>query len=164
VGLSLSPDGWAEIDSLLAALARDGRHPLTREQLDALVAADAKQRYSYDPAGRRIRANQGHSLPVDLGLPESAPPAVLHHGTHRGALRAIRRQGLRPMGRHAVHLSADAESAAAVGARRGEPVVLRVDAAGMHRDGHRFQRSENGVWLVAAVPARYLREPGARLA
>ncbi|POM24343.1 RNA 2'-phosphotransferase [Actinomadura rubteroloni] len=158
IGLVLDASGWTDVAALLAAAARHG-FPVTRAELDAVVASDAKGRYALDAAGLRIRANQGHSVPVELGLPVAAPPPVLFHGTVRRALDGIRRDGLLPMGRHAVHLSPDRATAERVGTRRGRPVVLTVDAAGMAADGHEFRVSANGVWLVAAVPPRFLALP-----
>ncbi|HEV7625722.1 MAG TPA: RNA 2'-phosphotransferase, partial [Streptomyces sp.] len=120
-------------------------------------ASSDKQRYAIDEDGEQVRANQGHSVTVELGLPAAEPPEWLYHGTVDRFLAAIRTEGLRPMNRHAVHLSPDRETATAVGARRGRPVVLPVEAGAMHRDGHTFRMSENGVWLVDAVPPQYLR-------
>ncbi|GAA1572036.1 RNA 2'-phosphotransferase [Streptomyces globosus] len=157
IGLHLDPQGWVEIDDLLAAAAAHG-FPVTRAELDHVVAANDKQRFAVD--GTRIRANQGHTVPVDLALPEADPPAHLYHGTVAAALDAIRAEGLRPMARHHVHLSPDRETATRVGARRGRPVVLGVDAAAMRAAGHVFRISANGVWLVDAVPPRFLRLPG----
>lgn len=105
----------------------------------------------------RIRASQGHTVPVDLGLPPAEPPAYLYHGTVGHALESIRNEGLRPMDRTHVHLSPDRETATKVGARRGRPVVLPVDAGAMHRAGHTFHVSANGVWLTASVPPAFLR-------
>ncbi|MBW5483078.1 RNA 2'-phosphotransferase [Streptomyces bambusae] len=156
IGLVLDPHGWVEIDDLLAAAAAH-RFPITRAELDHVVAANDKQRFAVD--GTRIRANQGHTVPVDLGLPAAEPPAYLYHGTVAAALHAIRTEGLRPMRRHHVHLSPDRETATRVGARRGRPVVLSVDAGAMHADGYVFHVSANGVWLVDAVPPPYLRLP-----
>ncbi|MGW1622412.1 RNA 2'-phosphotransferase [Streptomyces sp. NPDC002172] len=156
IGLSLDEAGWVEIDTLLAAAAAHG-FPVSREELDHVVAANDKQRFAIE--GTRIRASQGHSIDVDLGLPPAPPPPYLYHGTVARNLEAIRDEGLRPMNRHDVHLSADRETATRVGARRGRPVVLSVDAAAMHRDGHVFHISANGVWLTRAVPPRYLRFP-----
>ncbi|GGS84706.1 putative RNA 2'-phosphotransferase [Streptomyces toxytricini] len=157
IGLRLDPQGWAEIDDLLAAAAAHG-FPVTRAELDHVVAANDKQRFAVD--GTRIRANQGHTVPVDLALPEAEPPAHLYHGTVAAALDAIRTEGLRPMARHHVHLSPDRETATRVGARRGRPVVIGVDAAAMRAAGHVFRISANGVWLVDAVPPQFLRLPG----
>ncbi|MER5789043.1 RNA 2'-phosphotransferase [Streptomyces sp. NPDC001980] len=156
IGLSLDEAGWVEIDTLLAAAAAHG-FPVSREELDHVVAVNDKQRFAIE--GTRIRASQGHSIDVDLGLPSATPPPYLYHGTVARSLDAIRSEGLRPMNRHDVHLSADRETATRVGARRGRPVVLSVDAAAMHRDGHVFHLSANGVWLTRAVPTRYLRFP-----
>ncbi|MDX3385986.1 RNA 2'-phosphotransferase [Streptomyces niveiscabiei] len=159
IGLRLDPAGWTEIDTLLAATAAHG-FPITREELDHVVATNDKKRFAIE--GTRIRASQGHSVSVDLALPATAPPALLFHGTHPRALPPIRTEGLRPMNRHDVHLSQDRETATRVGARRGRPVVLTVDSGAMHRDGHVFQLSANGVWLTKAVPARYIRFTDAR--
>ncbi|MCK8433847.1 RNA 2'-phosphotransferase [Streptomyces sp. D2-8] len=156
IGLTLDEAGWVEIDTLIAAAATHGFR-FTRDELDHVVATNDKRRFAVE--GTRIRASQGHSVEVDLGLSPATPPAYLYHGTIAGSLDAIRAEGLRPMNRHAVHLSPDRETATRVGARRGRPVVLAVDAGAMHRDGHVFQVSANGVWLTQAVPARYLRFP-----
>jgi putative RNA 2'-phosphotransferase len=157
VGLRLDEAGWARVDDLLAALRAHGL-TLTREQLAETVATSDKQRFGLDAAGERIRANQGHSVPVDLGLTPQVPPDALFHGTVASALPGIRTHGLTRRGRHHVHLSADVATARTVGVRRGRPVVLRVDAAAMAADGAVFYRSANGVWLVDAVPPRYLTE------
>jgi putative RNA 2'-phosphotransferase len=159
IGLTLDPAGWVEIDTLITAAAEHGFR-LTREELDHVVATNDKRRFAIE--GTRIRASQGHSIDVDLGLPPATPPSYLYHGTVAGALDSIRETGLRPMSRHAVHLSADRETATRVGARRGRPVVLAVDAGAMHRDGHVFHVSANGVWLTDAVPPCYLRFPDPR--
>ncbi|MFE6807735.1 RNA 2'-phosphotransferase [Streptomyces sp. NPDC057696] len=157
IGLALDEGGWVEIGTLLAAAAAHGFR-ITRDELDHVVAANDKRRFAIE--GSRIRASQGHTVDVDLGLPPATPPAFLYHGTVAAALDAIRAEGLRPMNRHDVHLSPDRETATRVGARRGRPVVLSVDAGAMHRDGHTFRVSANGVWLTEAVPPRYLRFPG----
>jgi putative RNA 2'-phosphotransferase len=155
VGLSLDDAGWVDVDELLSALARSGLR-LSRAELDAVVAGNDKQRFALDESGTRIRASQGHSVPVALGYRTEIPPGVLFHGTVERFLAAILAEGLRAGNRHAVHLSADVATASAVGGRRGRPVVLRVDAATMAADGFAFTRSANGVWLTDAVPARYL--------
>ncbi|MGY2083620.1 RNA 2'-phosphotransferase [Blastococcus sp. SYSU DS0539] len=150
VGLTLDAAGWADVDQLLAALR------ITREQLEHVVAANDKRRFAFDDTGSRIRASQGHSVVVDLGYRPERPPAELFHGTVERFLPAILAEGLRPGRRHAVHLSADVATARAVGGRRGRPVVLRVDAGAMAAGGAVFSRSANGVWLVDAVPPRFL--------
>ena len=154
VGLTLDAAGWVDVDDLLAALG------WTRARLEDVVARNDKQRFTLDPTGTRIRASQGHSVRVDLGYAPEQPPAELFHGTVERFLPAILAEGLRPGSRHAVHLSPDVPTARRVGARRGRPVVLRVDAAAMAADGAAFARSANGVWLVATVPPRYLARLG----
>ncbi len=155
IGLTLDPAGWVPIDTLLAALVAHGR-PLDRAGLDHLVATSDKKRYEVHNG--LIRAAQGHSVDVDLGLPPSEPPAVLFHGTVARNLAAIRAEGLIRGQRRFVHLSPDEDTATVVGARRGRPVILRVDAAGMHADGVVFFRAANGVWLTEHVPPRWLTE------
>lgn len=158
LGLELQPGGWVDVAELLEACRRSG-FPIAPAELDAAVNAAGKRRYAYDATQARVRAVQGHSVAVELGYAPSCPPAILYHGTHAGAVKAIRRQGLRPMGRLQVHLSADEQTARTVGARRGKPVVLTVDAAAMADAGYRFWDADNGVWLVDEVPARHLSIP-----
>ncbi|MGW5414134.1 RNA 2'-phosphotransferase [Actinomadura geliboluensis] len=155
IGLTLDPEGWADVPELLAAAARHG-FALTRSELEHVVNVNDKKRY--EMGGDRIRAVQGHSVPVDLKLPAVSPPEFLYHGTAGASVAAILRDGLLPMGRHAVHLSPDRETARRVGARRGRPVVLVVESGRMAADGHEFRVSANGVWLTEAVPPEYLRE------
>ncbi|MGV9537344.1 RNA 2'-phosphotransferase [Streptosporangium sandarakinum] len=157
IGIELDEHGWVEIETLLAAAAGHG-FPISRAELEQVVADNDKRRYAIE--GGRIRASQGHSVPVDLGLPEVEPPPILYHGTVGANLAAIRAEGLRPMGRHHVHLSPDRRTAEKVGARRGRPVVLVVDAAAMHAAGHVFHLSANGVWLAGHVPPAFIRLPG----
>lgn len=147
-GVALEPGGWVPLEPLLKHLG------VTREAVERTVADSDKRRFSL--SGDRIRAHQGHSVPVDLELISSAPPELLYHGTHSGALDAIRREGLRAMERHHVHLSSDLDTARRVGARRGRAVVLRVQAGQMHAAGSVFFRSENGVWLVDSVSPEFL--------
>jgi putative RNA 2'-phosphotransferase len=158
VGLTLEAEGWVAIDALLAALARRGK-PMTRSVLERVVAGNDKQRFAISADGLRIRAVQGHSRAVELGLVPVAPPAALFHGTVERFLAPIRAEGLRAGKRQYVHLSFDRATAGRVGARRGSPVILVVDAARLAGDGHSFFRAENGVWLCAAVPPRYITFP-----
>jgi putative RNA 2'-phosphotransferase len=158
IGLMLDPAGWAAVDDLIAASARHGVR-FNRAALDVVVDSNNKRRFEYDESGARIRARQGHSIEVELGYADTAPPALLYHGTAGRFLPEIRRAGLLPMARHDVHLSADRQTAHAVGARHGKPVVLTVNAAAMAADGHTFRVTGNGVWLTTAVPAQYLWEP-----
>lgn len=156
LGLTLEPGGWVPVAALLAGAAAK-RFPITRNELDAVVRTSDKQRFAFDELGDKIRANQGHSAEVDLQLEPAETPAELYHGTADRFLADILRGGLNKMARHHVHLSADTATASKVGARHGRLVLLAVDAAAMRADGHAFFRSANGVWLVDAVPPRYLR-------
>lgn len=155
LGLTPEPGGWVGVDELLAACARNGMR-ISRAQLDEVVAENDKKRFSFDEAGAKIRANQGHSVEVDLQLEPAIPPDVLYHGTGHQTADAIREGGLVKMRRHHVHLSRDVETATRVGARHGRPVVFAVDAKAMQADGYVFYVSDNGVWLVDEVPPRYL--------
>ena len=156
IGLTLDGAGWADVDELLAR-ARAANFALSRDELVEVVATNDKRRYELDPGGRRIRAVQGHTVAVDLDLVPLPPPEVLYHGTTERFVAPILAEGLRPMGRHHVHLSPDVATARAVGQRRGRPVVLEVAAERMASEGRRFFRSANGVWLCDQVPARFLR-------
>ncbi|MEV0972972.1 RNA 2'-phosphotransferase [Microtetraspora glauca] len=157
IGVELDANGWVDVEALLAASAAHG-FPISRAELERVVADNDKRRYVIQ--GERIRASQGHSVPVDLDLPVTTPPALLYHGTVARNVAAIRAEGVRPMSRHHVHLSPDRETATRVGARRGRPVVLTVDAAAMRAAGHEFRVSANGVWLVDHVPPAFIRFPG----
>jgi putative RNA 2'-phosphotransferase len=155
-GLTLGPGGWVAVDDLLDGLRERAGAPITRAELDEIVANNNKQRFAYDDTGTRIRASQGHSVEVDLELTRIAPPETLYHGTGARTVEAIQREGLRKMRRHHVHLSADIPTALRVGARHGAPVVFAVASGAMARDGVPFYVSDNGVWLVEAVSPRYL--------
>jgi putative RNA 2'-phosphotransferase len=157
VGLTLDPQGWVDVDTLLAALAAHGRR-VDRALLVRVVADNDKQRFAFSGDGMRIRASQGHSVAIDLGLAPQAPPAVLYHGTASRFMKSILAQGLQAGARRHVHLSRDVETARRVGARHGVPVVLRVEAARMAADGIVFYVSDNGVWLTGAVAPRYLKK------
>ncbi|MDQ3816896.1 MAG: RNA 2'-phosphotransferase [Acidobacteriota bacterium] len=155
LGLRLAPGGWVEVEELLASCGRNN-FPVTRAELDEVVEKNDKRRFSFDTAGKRIRANQGHSVEVDLELQPVTPPAVLYHGTGERSVESILSGGLSKMRRHHVHLSSDVETARRVGARHGRSIVLKVDAAAMTDAGHEFFLSANGVWLVDSVPAEFL--------
>ena len=152
LGLDMDPQGWVAI----AQIIENSKQPVTRAQIQEIVQENSKQRFALSADGLRIRAIQGHSVEVDLGLPACTPPEYLYHGTAETTLPAIRSEGLTRQGRHHVHLSPDAETALAVGTRHGAPVVLTVKAGQMHGDGHKFLLSENGVWLCDTVPPEYL--------
>jgi putative RNA 2'-phosphotransferase len=159
IGLTLDQAGWADVDELLAAAARAGT-PLDRETLERVVRENDKQRFALSPDGRRIRASQGHSVPVELGLAPATPPEVLYHGTATRFVESIRRSGLHAGRRTHVHLSSDEATALGVGRRHGTPVALRVASGDMHRAGHEFVQSANGVWLTRAVPPEHITLPG----
>jgi putative RNA 2'-phosphotransferase len=155
IGLTLNEAGWAPVSDLLAGCARHGIH-LSRAELKELVANSDKQRFALSDDGQSIRANQGHSVSVELGLATQQPPAVLYHGTVEKFLTAIRKEGLKKGQRHHVHLSADEITAEKVGERRGDAVILRIEAHRMHADGFPFFLSANGVWLTDHVPSQYI--------
>jgi putative RNA 2'-phosphotransferase len=154
-GLALDENGWADLDTLCVVIERTfGASPA---DVARVVAENPKRRFAI--AGDRIRAVQGHSVDIDLGLAPSAPPALLYHGTKEEFLRAILREGLTGQSRQHVHLSKDIDTARIVARRRkGKDVILRVDSAAMAGDGLIFFVSDNGVWLTDSVPPRYLRE------
>ncbi|MCT7970895.1 RNA 2'-phosphotransferase [Laspinema olomoucense] len=155
IGLELEPGGWVAVEALLAA-AQAHQYPITRSQLDLVVETNNKQRFSFDSTGTRIRANQGHSIPIDLQLKPRCPPDILYHGTRDQAVESILAQGLQKKARHHVHLSPDIDTARQVGMRHGKPVVFIIKAAEMYQNGHLFYCSDNGVWLVDEVPPEYL--------
>lgn len=149
IGITLDEHGWANVDELIAGLNID------MSTLEEIVATDDKQRYSFNEDKTLIRANQGHSIPVDVELEEKEPPEYLWHGTATKYLDGIFNEGLIPKSRLYVHLSADPETAIAVGLRHGNGALLQVDAAKMHEDGYKFYLSKNGVWLTKHVPRSY---------
>lgn len=158
IGLTVDKHGWTDVADLLAKAATAGI-PFTHDELVMLVVENDKQRFSLSPDGTRIRARQGHSIQVNLKLSVKLPPPVLYHGTVRKFLAAIRKQGLLPGTRRDVHLSATRETAVAVAARRGTPVVLIIETHPLLRDGYQFRCSDNGVWLIPNIPPQYLRFP-----
>lgn len=155
IGVTLDREGWVSVTRLLDAIEAHGLS-LTPDELREIVRTNDKQRFSLSPDGLSIRANQGHSVEVELGYEPEPPPTVLYHGTAGRFLSSIKRQGLVRGRRHHVHLSEQEDTAAAVGRRYGRPAVLRVASGEMQRDGHLFFRSANGVWLTERVPARYI--------
>ena len=154
IGISLDAHGWADVDELIAGIAQ--KKKFNREILEEIVRRDKKQRYSFSEDGTKIRANQGHSIPVDLELQPIEPPDVLWHGTAEKYAASIEKTELRPGNRMYVHLSPDIETAVAVGQRHGRPIVYKVKSGQMYRDGFYFYRSVNGVWLTLGVPEVYL--------
>lgn len=154
-GITLDENGWADVKKLLAGMKRSGRH-INMDTLERIVRENNKSRYSFNEDHTKIRANQGHSVKVDVELKEQTPPDCLYHGTATRFLDDILRRGLTSGSRQHVHLSDETDTAVQVGSRHGKPVVLRVDVAAMIQSGHRFWRSENGVWLCEEVAAEYL--------
>lgn len=152
IGLTLDAEGWAEVDELIAKADM----PLTAEMIRDVVATNDKKRFALSADGRLIRANQGHSIKVDLGLQPVSPPEFLYHGTATRFLASIQESGLTPQSRQYVHLSADRETAAKVGARHGKLVILTVKAQEMHQAGQAFYQAKNGVWLADHVAPDYL--------
>lgn len=157
IGLDLDPHGWAEVDPLLAKSAAHGK-AISRAELDEIVATNEKKRFDLDPSLNRIRANQGHSIEVDLALTPEVPPEELYHGTAETNRASILAQGLLRGARQHVHLSAEVATARSVGMRHGRPIVFRVAARALHEAGGVFYRSKNGVWLTDFVPAGQLVE------
>ena len=154
IGLTLDAEGWADIDTLIS---KSEKVKMTREDISRVVKNSDKQRFIISDNGQSIRANQGHSIKVDLGLAPTAPPAYLYHGTATRFWESIKLQGLKKMNRHHVHLSKDKGTAAKVGGRHGKLQILTVDSKAMAEAGHLFYVSENGVWLTDFVPSQFLK-------
>ena len=155
IGMKLDEHGWARTEDLIAGIAKS--RPFDMQMLEEIERTDSKQRYSFNEDKTLIRANQGHSVQVDVELPVTEPPETLYHGTARRFAASLEAQGLLPQSRLYGHLSPDQETAEKVGRRHGEPVIYLVDAGQMHRDGYCFYLSANGVWLTKVVPATYLK-------
>ena len=156
IGITLDEHGWANVDELIAGIAKDNEFNM--EILEEIVRTDEKQRYSFNEDKTLIRANQGHSIPVDVELEEKEPPEILYHGTGEKYVSSIDAQGLIPKSRLYVHLSKDEETAVKVGSRHGKPVIYIVKAEQMYEDGYKFYISANGVWLTKEVPVKYLEK------
>jgi len=155
IGITLENGGWVNVDKLLDACQKNN-FPISRQELKEVVANNDKKRFSFDSTGKLIRANQGHSVEIDLLLEAQVPPDILYHGTSHRVVDSILETGLDKMSRHHVHLSTDINTAIKVGARHGRPVVFIVNAGKMYQDGYMFYCSDNGVWLVDLVPPQYL--------
>ena len=156
IGITLDEHGWADVSELIEGVNKV--HPLDMETLEEIVRTNEKQRFSFNEDKTKIRANQGHTIPVDVELEEKVPPEVLYHGTGDKYVESIDCTGLEPRQRLYVHLSTDKEMAAKVGQRHGKPVVYRVNSGQMVKDGYVFYLSVNGVWLTKAVPVKYLEK------
>lgn len=155
IGLAVDRHGWASIDELIekgnAAGTQFGREDLLR-----VVEISDKKRFSVSADGLRIRAAQGHSISVELGLPPQKPPPTLYHGTTTRFVESILSEGLKPQARQQVHLSADKATALRVGQRHGQPASLKIEALRMHAQGFKFFLADNGVWLTGQVPPEFL--------
>lgn len=158
IGLTLDPQGWADVDQLIDKINQKSPHSVTLTQVEELVRNDDKARFTFSSDGKKIRANQGHSIGVDVELKEMVPPDVLYHGTAEKYMKDIQEGGLLPKTRLYVHLSSNLETATTVGKRHGELVIYRVDCKGMKKGGYHFFLSENGVWLTKCVPVEYLQK------
>ncbi len=156
IGITLDEHGWANVSELVEGVNKV--HPLDMETLEEIVRTNEKQRFSFNEDKTKIRANQGHTIPVDVELEEKDPPEVLYHGTGEKYVESIDSTGLEPRQRLYVHLSTDKEMAAKVGQRHGKPVVYRVNSGQMAKNGYVFYLSVNGVWLTKAVPVQYLEK------
>ena len=169
LNLKIDKQGWADLDGLILAINLNQNkntasekfkpQPVTREMIVTMVEENDKQRFSISPDGKRIRSNQGHSIKIDLDLEPQIPPEYLFHGTVYKFIESIKTEGLRKMERHHVHLSQDIETAQKVGQRRGKAIILKINAIEMHKDGHLFFLTENGVWLTEKVLPGYLIFP-----
>lgn len=157
IGITLDEHGWADVDELIKGINETGEEvEFSKTTLEKIVKTDKKQRYSVSQDKTLIRANQGHSIPVDVELEKKEPPKILYHGTGVKSVKAIQEQGLLPMERLYVHLSTDVETATNVGKRHGTPVIFKVNTEQMQKDGYDFFQSVNGVWLTKEAPAKYL--------
>lgn len=155
IGLALDENGWADVSELLEKFNSSGT-AITFDELKVIVDENTKKRFAFNDDFSKIRANQGHSIEVDLKLQAQTPPAILYHGTAVQNLESIKEKGLLKGERQHVHLSDNIATATQVGSRHGKPVVLEIDTAAMLADGHVFYLAENNVWLTDFVPAKYI--------
>ena len=155
IGITLDDNGWADTTALLNGMKRAG-HNISLDELKEVVSTNEKQRFKFSDDYTKIRANQGHSVAVNVEMAQVAPPTLLYHGTATRFLAAIKNEGLISKSRLHVHLSADKETALNVGLRHGKPVILTINAGKMHEDGYVFYLSDNGVWLTETVPGAYI--------
>lgn len=155
IGIELDEHGWVNVNDLISGIEKDN-HGFNFELLEEIVRSDSKQRYSFNDDKSLIRANQGHSVNVDVELKEKEPPEYLYHGTGEKYVESINQDGLIPKSRLYVHLSKDIKTAENVGKRHGKEVVYRINSGQMYRDGYKFYLSKNGVWLTKEVPVKYL--------
>lgn len=157
IGISLDEHGWANVQELINGINKTGKYSIDMTALEEIVRTDNKQRYSFNEDRSKIRANQGHSINVDVELKAAVPPEILYHGTGEKYVDSINREGLKPKSRLYVHLSKGVETAVTVGSRHGKPVVYTVASGEMYRQGYTFYLSENGVWLTKNVPIDFMK-------
>lgn len=157
IGISLDEHGWANVQELINGINKTGKYSIDMFMLEEIVRTDNKQRYSFNEDRSKIRANQGHSINVDVELKAAVPPEILYHGTGEKYVESINAEGLKPKSRLYVHLSKDVETAVTVGSRHGKSVVYTVNSGEMYRQGYTFYLSENGVWLTKNVPVDFMK-------
>lgn len=155
IGIELDEHGWANVNDLISGIEKDN-HGFNFELLEEIVRSDSKQRYSFNDDKSLIRANQGHSINVDVELKEKEPPEYLYHGTGEKYVKSINQDGLIPKSRLYVHLSKDIKTAENVGKRHGKEIIYRINSGRMYRNGYKFYLSENGIWLTKEAPVKYL--------
>lgn len=158
IGIVLDEQGWTDVEILLEQI-KTKQVELTKKTLEYIVTSNSKQRFAFNEEKSRIRASQGHSVSINLGYQPQEPPEILYHGTARLNLTSISEYGLQKKERQHVHLSADAATAFNVGQRHGKPIVIKVQAGEMYRNGLQIFLSQNGVWLTDHVPPTYLQLP-----
>lgn len=160
IGISIEKNGaWADVNQLIQGINRSGKYHIDKALLEEIVRDDEKQRYRFSPDETKIRANQGHSIDVVIPMEQKAPPEWLYHGTAEHHVESIREKGLLPGNRLFVHLSKDAETALKVGRRHGKPVVLKIAAGEMYKQGYSFYISDNGIWQIKTVPVNFIVFP-----
>lgn len=157
IGLQLDENGWASVDELITKMKSKGM-VVDHETINSVVETNDKKRFAFSDDRTLIRANQGHSIEIELNLSAITPPEILYHGTTNKYLESIFKEGLKKQSRQHVHLSLTIETAKAVGSRHGKPTILIVNAKRMHDDGYKFYLSENKVWLIDAVPVEYISQ------
>ena len=156
IGIELDSNGWADVDIFIENFNKKFKAELTMEKLEEIVRTNDKKRYSFNEDKTKIRANQGHSINVDVELKQAVPPEILYHGTALRFADSIEKHGILKMNRLYVHLSLDEATALKVGIRHGKPVIFKVKAGEMSRAGHIFYLSENNVWLTDSVSPQYI--------
>lgn len=158
IGITVDNYGYANVSLLIESVIRNKKVVLDFDILCDIVDTDNKQRYSFNEDKTKIRANQGHSIEVDVGLCKKIPPDILYHGTAVCFESSIDTEGILPMGRLYVHLSNDIETAIIVGKRHGSPLVYTINCSKMIDQGYTFYLSKNNVWLVVRVPVQFIEK------